>query len=68
MTEEHASKHNVDTISKIQPVNNSIWQRIQFPPQTIAKGEIGEAGTYRLREMKDVTQSNAMCGICLDPQ
>ena len=36
-TEDHASGHPVDTISKIQPVNNFIWQSTQFPPQTITK-------------------------------
>lgn len=37
-TEEHARGHLVDTIGKIQPVNNSTWKTTQFPPQTIAKG------------------------------
>lgn len=72
MIEEHARGHQVDDIiSKIQPVNKSIWQTTQFPPQPIFGGggvQWGEAGTYRLREMKDIPPPNAMCGLCLDPQ
>lgn len=74
VTEEHARGHHVDDrISKIQPVNKSIWQTTQFPPQPILGGsgggvQWGEAGTYRLREMKDITPLNAMCGLCLEPQ
>lgn len=65
VTEEHARGHHVDDrISKIQPVNKSIWQTTQFPPQPILGGLGGCRGRGRNLQIKgDERYNSTKCNV-----